>query len=171
MARLAHIAVIRVRHQGNYRCSPGGRKAGFLDSAARMRNSPANRAVTIHGIIRCRWIRAYPGRSGGRTGWCDVLWLLSEGPNIALGAGIWYNYCRTGNDSGHIGPHIGTGSMSTEASTRKGRQATRIRGMDMKKGTCAMTGFAVSTLQRFNASTLQRFNASTLLQRFNVLQR
>ena len=39
--------------------------------------------------------------------------------------------------------------------------------MDMKKGTCAMTGFAVSTLQRFNASTLQRFNASTL-QRFSM---
>ena len=39
--------------------------------------------------------------------------------------------------------------------------------MDMKKGTCAMAGFAVSTLQRFNASTLQRFNASTL-QRFSM---
>ena len=37
-----------------------------------------------------------------------------------------------------------------EASARKGRQATKTRGMDMKTGSCAMTGFTLSTLQRFS---------------------
>ena len=93
-------------------------------------------------------------------------------------AGFGITTVEQGINSGHVGPHIGTGSMSTEASTRTGEASNEDKRhgyekRDLRDGrVCSINAstlqrFNASTLQRFNASTLQRFNASTL-QRFNA---